>query len=533
MAIGPSSSARMKTVEDTRARPQPRVVATTAVESDAISTNPIAKIILDPSIKDDTQKASMLARSITAETLKDVQTFSSYLAQRRTLAQRRLLELTSTTAFPRLQSVIGSLQGGVVDFDNLMQPMTDDLQAAFDLRTNNKMNEAMKEIAEDRAREGEWNAEAARLDSIGKTLSSRIYQLEVDIARLALDKNWMGNIKKASLQAIAEKNIELRDLQEKSLKLEKDVTALKVLKTAHAERSDEYRVQKERLRKMLDLGPGYVKKVEEIVNKAIAFIDDSTSEVGAIRGEFDELETQAQNVLKANAQMVRVTAILDAGIDGATKLHKDKAIALSVVPPEETTLSAVTRTQEKNDVERFVTALSETATSTKKNVSSLQEDAVGAETFAQVVSRQQTNLRELHGDGIASITTNLNMALQAFNTAALTEAGNNAWQAIGDMNAVTNKIRDNEVVATAMQVDDTSRRIVEKFASLQGVSEALQEANRIRTDGISNIASNLADLAKKTAQVQRDLQTNISLDVATPVAEARSEKQDVDLMLKI
>ncbi len=131
------------------------------------------------------------------------------------------------------------------------------------------------------------------------------------------------------------------------------------------------------------------------------------------------------------------------------------------------------------------------------------------------------------------------MALQAFNTAALTEAGNNAWQAISDMNRVTNKIRDNEVVAGAMSIDDTNQRIIARFDSLAGVSEALQEANKIRADGIANIASSLKELAEKTAEVQQHAQVSIGLDAASdPSAAVGAARRPAgahtdDLSLKI
>jgi hypothetical protein len=530
-----SASMATKTVAATAAKVRPIVQTKVApVAETDISANPIAKVVLDPSVRDDA-KVETLTKLIAAPTLKDVQTFSTYLAQRRTLAQRRLLELTSTTAFPRLQSVIGGLQTGVVEFDHMMQPMTDDLQAAFDLRTNGKMNEAISEIAEDRAKEAAWTAERKRITDEHRTIADTENRLRTDIARLGETKNFFGKVKGSALQDIAAKNVELGSLTARKAALKEAEDKVLHEQSEYAQRTDEYKMQKERLRKMLDLGDGYVKRVEDIVTKAIEFIDNSSTEVGAIRSEFDDLEEQSRNILAANAQMVRVTAILDKGIDGANKLHKDKVKELSVVPEGEDTLAAVTRTQEKNDVERFVTALSETAISTKKNVSALQEDAVGANSFNTVVMKQQTNLRELHGDGIASITTNLNMALQAFNTAALTEAGNNAWQAIGDMNTVTNRIRDNQVIAAAMTIDDTNKRIIDKFDSLVGVSEALQEANRIRADGITNIASSLAELAAKTAEVQAGLQVNIGMDASTTdtAAVKVAVPKDAGLMLRI
>jgi hypothetical protein len=508
--------------------PKQRVQVKTAPAAETdISANSVARVVLDPAIGDN-QKVALLEKSINAATLKDVQTFSTYLAQRRTLAQRRLLELTSTTAFPRLQSVIGSLQSGVVDFDKLMQPMTDDLQAAFDLRTNGKMNDAIRQIGEDREKEAGWTAEETRIDSELGRLERTEQALHLEIARLGEDKNWFGQVRQSALQSIAERKTAIELIGPAKIILQAAAQKITDARSEHAAIGDEYKKQKDRLRKMLDLGPGYVRRVEDIVSKAIEFIDNSSTEVGAIREEFDELEEQSRNILGANAQMVRVTAILDKGIDGAAEAHRKRARSLNVVPEDEDTLAQVTRTQEKNDVERFVSALAETSISTKKNVTALQEDAVSANSFNTVVIKQQTNLRELHGDGIASITTNLNMALQAFNTAALTEAGNNAWQAIGDMNTVTNRIRDNQVVASAMSIDDTNKRIIEKFDSLEGVNEALKEANKLRSDGISNIASSLAELAAKTAEVQRNLQVNIGLDAAFDPSKVVVEEQKVD-----
>lgn len=531
-----AGAAKLQPITRPQDLPRAALKQTPEVKTD-LSANIIATIALDPNLKDEV-KVTTLTKTITSESLRDLQSFGTYLAQRRTLAQRRLLELTSTTAFPRLQSVIGSLQGGVVDFDKMMQPMVDDLQAAFDLRTNNQMNNAMREISEDRAREADWETRRVAISGGLKHVHEELAQQAREVVRLEQDKTIFGNVRGSALVGIHERTVAMTRLKEEEAEWLDKQALLKAEQAEVSQRTGEFKAQKERLRKMLDLGPGYVKRVEEIVAKAISFIDDSTNEVGAIRGEFGDLEEQSRNVLRANAQMMRVTAILDRSIDGANQLHKDKVRNLSVVPEDEDALARVTRTQEKNDLERFVSALSETSVSTKKNVSALEEDAVGANNFNSVVMKQQMNLRELHGDGIASITTNLNMTLQGFNTAALTEAGNNAWQAIGDMNRVTNKIRDNQVVASGMSLDDTNQRIIERFDSLAGVSDALQRANKLRADGISNIASSLKELADKTAEVQKNLQVNIGLDASGPDARVGPDKpidakRGDDLMLGV
>ncbi len=151
--------------------------------------------------------------------------------------------------------------------------------------------------------------------------------------------------------------------------------------------------------------------------------------------------------------------------------------------------------------------------------------------------RQQMNMRELHGEGIASITTNLNMVMQAFNMAALTEAGNNAWQAIADLHHVTDDVRNRQVIATAISTDETNQRIIDRFSSLSGASEALQTAIKIRSTSIANTKVLLKDLEDRTSELRHHVQTSIGLDAAADVTTTEpsrpAKNDDDDLLLKI
>jgi hypothetical protein len=90
------------------------------------------------------------------------------------------------------------------------------------------------------------------------------------------------------------------------------------------------------------------------------------------------------------------------------------------------------------------------------------------------------------------------------------------------MNAVTDDVANKEVIRQALQVDEASKRIMEKVESMSNIAESLQAANRLREDGLSNIQSRLGELSDVTATVRARLQESIGLDARDPGASTAS-----------
>jgi uncharacterized phage infection (PIP) family protein YhgE len=272
---------------------------------------------------------------------------------------------------------------------------------------------------------------------------------------------------------------------------------------------------------MLDIsGPEHVKRVEGIIKAALSYIDKSQVSVSELRDELGGIEGQADKLVKINSQMITVVAILDKGIDLATTANKGKVQVLATAKEGEDTLARLERERNKNDFERHVSALLDSGRSTKKTVADLEKDAVNASTFHDALGKQNVNLRELSSDGIASVATSLNTTIQALNNSALNEASESVRDSMRAMNAVTDDVANKEVVRQALQLDEASKRIVEKIESMSSIAESLQAANKLREDGLSNIQSRLGELNDVTAAVRSRLQESIGMDAKGPGAAA-------------
>lgn len=533
------SAVKLKTTQADQTRLQSR--AQVEVKPIDITSNPIARIVLDPKL-DPEERVIQLSGALSPETeveqaaqRKALEETREFIASKRAAAARKQIELASTTIFAKVKQVIGGMQQGVVNFDNTMQPMTDDLQVIFDLRTSGKMNQTVASISKDRIVEADWEKRHQDIDNKTASINSDVNHLNKEIVVLQQDKNIFGSIKKSAATDIALKQEQLKRLQSDMDDQKKLYDVLTAEQKDYEEKHGEDKEVKEKLRRMLDIsGDEYIKKMEKVISDALTFIDTSKNSVGELREELGDLDEQAANQIRINGQLKLVTAILDKGIDKAQEINVGKVKSLAVAPADEDMLSQVTRTQKKNDIERFVAALKGTSTSVKGTVSALTDDAISANNFSQIVADQRINIQELHSEGIASVTSNLSQTINAFNAAALNEGAENARQAMFDMNTVTDKIRNQSVINSAMTIENTERRVVERISSLTSITDALDTANKTASKGMSSLAQRLAELAKANDEAQAKLQTNIGLaanaDERPVIAETKKADEKLDLM---
>lgn len=526
-----------QTLEQARQRYQPQQVQEKQID---ITSNPIVRIVLDPKLEPE-ERVSQLAGALSPETeaeqqaqRKALEETREFIASKRAAAARKQIELASTTIFAKVKSVIGGMQQGVVDFDNIMKPMTEDLQVIFDLRTSGKMNQTVASITEDRVRETEWEKKHAEIDQKSGGINSNVKWLTTEIAKLGQDKNIFGGVKKAAQIQIAGAQARLVEYKTEIDALKVEYDALTKEQTEYDEKHGEDKEIKSKLRKMLDIsGEDYVKRMEKVIQDALNFIDTSKKEVGDLRSELGDLDEQAAAQIRVNSQLKLVTAILDKGIDKAQELNIGKVKTLAVVPTDEDMLAQVTRTQKKNDIERYVSALKGTSTSVKGTVAALTDDSISANNFSQIISDQRLNIQELHSEGIASVTSNLSQIINAFNAAALNEGAENARQAMFDMNRVTDDIRNQSVINSAMTIENTEKRVIERISSLSSITSALDIANKTATAGMSSLAQRLAELNKANDEAQAKLQTNIGLAANADAAPVKTDLKPVvqnDLM---
>ncbi len=379
------------------------------------------------------------------------------------------------------------------------------------------MLDTFAEIEEDRKREADWDLRASGINSEARQITSDKDMLERDIAKLKTQTGLFGGIKKSAQAEIAAKELLIAKGVEALQTCRDKAQAIVTEKAERDAKQGKFKAEKDQVRKMLDIsGPEHVKRVEGIIKAALDYIDKSQVTVSELRDELGGIEGQADKLVKINSQMITVVAILDKGIDLASAANKEKVQALSTPKEGEDTLGRLERERKKNDFERHVTALLDSGRGTKKTVADLEKDAVDANTFHDALGKQNVNLRELSSDGIASVATSLNTTIQALNNSALNEASESVRDSMRAMNAVTDDVANKEVIRQALQVDEASKRIMEKVESMSNIAESLQAANKLREDGLSNIQSRLGELSDVTATVRARLQESIGMDAKEP-----------------
>ena len=530
-----STSASPKLAESTavneavKARMAPKQAAQAAPVD--ITANPVAKIVFNPEAAPEErsrQVGALLSPDLAEEckaSIKQLEAYKEYLAQQRTLMQRKLIELSSTTVFAKMKQTFSDMNKGVLDFREMIRPLVDNLDALYTLRTagDNVVLDTFAEIEEDRKREADWDHRTSEIQSETRQITSDKEMLERDIAKLKTQTGLFGGIKKSAQAEIAAKELLIAKRME-GLKTCRDQTlAIIAEKAAQDAKQGKFKAEKDQVRKMLDIsGPEHVKRVEGIIKAALDYIDKSQVTVSQLRDELGGIEGQADKLVKINSQMITVVAILDKGIDLACTANKEKVQALSTAKEGEDTLARLERERKKNDFERHVTALLDSGRGTKKTVADLEKDAVDANTFHDALGKQNVNLRELSSDGIASVATSLNTTIQALNNSALNEASESVRDSMRAMNAVTDDVANKEVIRQALQVDEASKRIMEKVQSMSNIAESLQAANKLREDGLSNIQSRLGELNDVTATVRARLQESIGMDAKDPGTAAAS-----------
>ena len=513
--------------EAVKARIAPKQAAQVAPVD--ITANPVAKIVFNPEAAPEErsrQVAALLSPDLAEEckaSIKQLEAYKEYLAQQRTLMQRRLIELSSTTVFSKMKQTFADMNKGVLDFRGMIRPLVDNLDALYTLRTagDNVVLDTFAEIEEDRKREADWERRTSDADAEIRRIASDKDMLERDIAKLKTQTGLFGGIKKSAQAEIAAKELLIAQRVDGLKACREKVVAIVAEKAEHAAKEGKFKAEKDQIRAMLDIsGPEHVKRVEGIIKAALDYIDKSQVTVSELRDELGGIEGQADKLVKINSQMITVVAILDKGIDLATTTTKDRVQGLSTAKEGEDTLARLERERNKNDFERHVTALLDSGRSTKKTVADLEKDAVSASTFHDALGKQNVNLRELSSDGIASVATSLNTTIQALNNSALNEASESVRDSMRAMNAVTDDVANKEVIRQALQLDESSRRIVEKIESMSSIAESLQAANKLREDGLSNIQSRLGELNDVTAAVRARLQESIGMDAKGPGASA-------------
>ncbi len=488
-----------------------------------IDTNTFYKIVFNEKL-DAMQKKEEIAKSLSfdpedktrsQEILKEFVTFKEYLQNERKRLAQEIIKLTDTGAFSELQGVIEELNGGILEFDRQMTPLTEIIDAVYKLRLQGgeTVLGVFREIKEDQAAEEERIKKLAESENKLQDLQRRSEGVNGDLAVLKSSRShrkWfgLGGLKDDAIREISSKESELNALGGDVEATVKQVETLKDPNTARASEFAEFAAEKAKLRELLDLTSEQHKARQKgLVASAQDFVNKSDNRVGNVVVHLDQMTGQIEGLSNVNNGMQSIYAIVSEASKDAS--DKNQQIRDGFLPPKdgaESPIEQMQRENKKQAAEEYITALDGSTVDTMKTYQDLTSQAIRIKQMKDANRDQVAKTRELHSSGIAGVADRLSTVLQAVSAAALNESSEAAKMSISTMNDKTNAVAMKESIRTAMGVKDSAAGLAKAVDDLAAYGEVLRTSSEITREGVKEIKAGLSTLEDSIKKTKKDLQ---------------------------
>ena len=488
-----------------------------------IDTNTFYKIVFNEKL-DAMQKKEEIAKSLSfdpddktksQETLKEFVTFKEYLQNERKRLAQEIIKLTDTGAFSELQGVIEELNGGILEFDKQMTPLTEIIDAVYKLRLQGgeTVLGVFREIKEDQAAEEERIKKLAESETKLQDLQRRSEGVNGDLSVLKNSRShrkWLGfgGLKDEAIREISAKEGELAALGGDVEATVKQVETLKDPNTARASGYAEFAAEKAKLRELLDLTSEQHKARQKgLVAAAQDFVNKSDNRVGNVVVHLDQMTGQIEGLSNVNNGMQSIYAIVSEASKEAS--DENQKIRDSFLPPKEGAESPIEQMQRENKkqaAEEYITSLDGSTVDTMKTYQDLTSQAIRIKQMKDANRDQVSKTRELHSSGIAGVADRLSTVLQAVSAAALNESSEAAKMSINTMNDKTNAVAMKESIRTAMGIKDSAAGLAKAVDDLAAYGEVLRTSSEITREGVKEIKEGLSTLEDSIKKTKKDLQ---------------------------
>ena len=502
-----------------------------------IGTNTFYKIIFNEKL-DAEQKKAEVAKALTFDPdakeecstrLKEFVTFKEYLQNERKRLAQEIIKLTDTGAFSELQGVIEQLNSGVLEFDKRMSPLTDIIEAVYQLRLQGgeTVLGVFKEIKEDQAAEEERKKKVAEHEKTLQDLQRQTDETKGDLAVLQnsrKNRKWLGlgGLKDEAIRDIAAKNDDLAKIGSTVEATAKELEDLKDPNKARETQYAQFAEQKAKLRELLDLtSEEHKTRQKQLVNAAQDFVNNCDERVGSVLGHLDSMTGQIEGLSNVNNGMQSIYAIVSEASKDAS--DGNQKVREGFMPPKEgaeTPIAQMQRESKKQAAEEFITQLDASTVDTMKTYSDLSSQAVRIKQMKDANREQVSKTRELHSSGIAGVADRLSTVLQAVSAAALNESAEAAKQSIGTMTDKTNAVAMKESIRTAMGIKDAAIGLNKAVDDLAAYGEVLRTSSQITREGVQEIKAGLGALQESIKKTSADLKdayaVNAEVAAGTP-----------------
>ncbi len=533
--VAAMTAQKAKTTKATKATTQQEVAQDERFAS--IDNNTFAKIMFDDKLSPEQKKEAVVkaqqydmtqTKAQNELRLKEFDLFKEYLQNMRKEMAQEIIRLTDTEAFSELKDVYEQINDAVLEFDNSMKPLTDIIDAVYNLRLKGSdvTLGIFKEIQNDKAKEEErakkLEEQTARLGA----LDGQIGTINRDIAVLGEQKAFfgLGGIKRSAREQIALKQLELQNINTQLGAATAEIDALKNASNTESQFGD-LAHEKEKLRELLDISSAaHKERQKRLVDAAQNFVTTTETRVGGVLGHFGQMEGQINSLFEANNGLQSMYGIISAATKEASKENQRSRDSLSEPQGEENEIGKMARESKKLAVEDYITTLDRSTVDTGKTFADLTAQSYRIKNMKDANREQVYKTRELHSSGVAGIADRLSTVLQIVSGAALGEASEMAGQTIHALGQKTSDFALKDSFSTVTNIKGVNSSLETAIESLQAYRDTARVVTQASRESLEAVKVNqdiLQGLIRETQDAVKDsFAVNAEVDMqggASPV----------------
>jgi len=448
------------------------------------------------------------------EKLEEFTLFKEYLQHERKRMAQQIIDLTDTEAFSELKEVYDQLNTALMDFEDKINPLTDIVDAVYELRMNGVTFDVFREITQDKEEEARIAALREEQSKQLEELEGNIRQTNENIVVWGEDKAFfgLGGIKKTARENIAKAQLDLKD---REAELNDLITVMKdenQYKLPESEIDEKFLESKAKLRELLDISSdGHKQRQEDLVSAAQHFVTTTETRVSEISNHFDGMDGQIENLMDANYSMREIYAILN---DATKEAHKDNETfrdTLQTDNKDESEIAKMNKEREKRDLENYISALNTSSVDTTTVFAELTNSGHRIKSMKDGNDQQITKTRQIHSSGVAGVADQLSTVLQAVSAAALGESSEMARMSLERMNQKTSDLNQKEVIRIALGTHEQNSDLVKALEGLEQYGEVIKTATNITREGLIETKELLGNLEDTARDVHEDVKESIAV----------------------
>lgn len=504
----------------------------------AIETNPFYGVLFDASLSAK-QKVDEFAKLMTfegdkeraRERVAELTRFSEYLQSVREEMAKEIIALTDTDTFAELKNTYSSMNQGLIDFEDRMRPLTDIIDAVYQLRTSGMTLDAFRDILEDKKAEEARRADLERVEKDIQIEKNAVAAIDGAITEHSRKRGLFGfgGLTDEAKAAIASENA-ARELRLKNIEaLEASAATLRSAAPPPADEDPAFTEQKAKLRELLDISSEeHRERQKELVAAAMNFVETSKERAGSIKEQLEGMNAQIESLYDGNETMTSVYAIMKDGGKAAMEANRKLRAQLDEAAENEDAVTQMERESKRLAVDQHVKEVDAAANDIVTTYADLTGQAVRIKGMRDNNTDNMTVARTLHGQGVAGVADRLSTVLQAVSMAALGESSNMARDTLVRMRESTNSVTQKEAIRRAMGMNDEVDALTKVLEDLASYKDVQTQSTEITREALSQFREKLGEiesLARETTAATREAYAVNSKDETSPAVTQRVTKK--------